>query len=866
MPDLLSSIFGFPDSDRNAFMENPALGDAASVGGVRGVVAWSWEIPTNRVTYSQEWRNLLLRPDDDNVQTALESWWPLVHEDDVQPFLEASRDIVEGVTEEYQTLFRIRRADGEWAWLLSRGRVTEKEGSRPVRVCGMLVDITFLRSDIKFLHGHASMSAPRFHVLPESDKPAKADEVWETASHHGKFKSVRYFSAETGIISEPGAPTEKKTPEMQALVHDCVERVFRKGLAMRKMMTFPTVYGHNVTGEYLFWPEFDETGKVAAVMTQFWDLTETILAERRVRLNEKRLHALYRLTQMTDAPENELMGFVLKSLVEFTESQSGVLFFPQQNPRRNGRMVWTKNHCKTINTESLVNNAVPEELLALARDEEGHCTPIIRNGNCLQPVASLFKGELQIMRYITAPVFDGSKLVCIAGVSNKQNTEYREDDLLQLQAFINSAWLILRRHDDIRELQRAKEAAEKANKVKDEFLANVSHELRTPLNGMLSMLQLLNFLPLSEQQREYVRTAASSGKALLRIISDILDFARIESGKMRLQVEPFEFKSAFESSLDLFRSNAEERGLKFEAIFDERIPKTLLGDDARVRQVIYNIVGNSLKFTDHGGIRVECSLLPYDRDDQTWVYLAVHDTGIGIAPEEQEKIFDPFTQIDSSTTRKYKGTGLGLSIVRHLVGLMDGSLTIESELGKGTTVHCSLRFSHAPEDGKDADCGMPVTEGPGVNSLNILVAEDDDISRLALLKFLQHLGYNPVCVRNGRLALEMLQLHPFHCLFTDIQMPEMDGLEVVRRIRDNDLDDITPSGEAREALGKVVPGTHETSRPVPRDTVVVTVSAHTMRGDRERFLDAGMDFYLSKPIIIKELEDVLRKIAARVAE
>lgn len=839
----------------------PALMNDGTPFEIGGLVFWVWHVQENKVIYSREWRNVLLRPDDARVESDLAGWWPHVHDDDVQPFLEMAKDIVEGVTEHYQTLFRVRRADGEWVWLLSRGRVAEKDGIIPILVRGALMDISFLRNDVKFQHGAMGMSVPRYHLVQgcssgKEASPARRDGA--VARHLPA--GARMCEAEEKS-AHPGVGDDEKN-----FVRDYVEKVFASGHAIRELVAFSTEYGHDVTGEYIFWPEFDVEGNVAAVMSQFWDVTDLFLSERRARLSEMRLDALYRLTQMVNTPEEDVLTFAMDSLVRLTESRSGFLFFPEGNMARKGRLVWSLDHHTFLGGGAFPATTFPRELASLLLDDAGETyTRVIRNGNCLQPVRRLFNGRVDIYRYIAAPVYEEGRLVCIAGVCNKEYTEYREDDLLQLEAFVAGVWLVLGRHAYIRELQRAKDVAERANKVKDEFLANVSHELRTPLNGMLSMLQLLDILPLDEQQREYVRTASVSGKALLRIISDILDFSRIESGKMKLQIEPFDFAAAFESSLSLFRREAEKKGLSFEVRVGEGLPDRMLGDDARVRQILFNIVGNALKFTERGGIRVECSVLSPGAPGHLWVYIAVSDTGIGIPLADQARIFEAFTQIDSSSTRKYAGTGLGLSIVRHLVGLMGGSVTVESQVGEGTTVHCSLRFTRLPAGMDVPGPAESPREVAGCRALRILVAEDDDVSRFAMQTFLTRMGHQPVCVSNGRLALEMLQLCRFDCLFTDIQMPDMDGLEVVRRIREDDLEDIIPSEKTRAVLCETELAGNGGVLPVPRDIVTVTVSAHTMRGDKERFLEAGMDFYISKPIAMKELAAVLAKVAERIA-
>ena len=412
-------------------------------------------------------------------------------------------------------------------------------------------------------------------------------------------------------------------------------------------------------------------------------------------------------------------------------------------------------------------------------------------------------------------------------------------------------------------LEKAKMMAEAANRTKDEFLANVSHELRTPLNGVLGMLQLLQVSALSAEQREYVRIAGLSGQALLRIIADILDFSRMESGRMELRDGIFNLRETLLSTMSLFISQARTKGLEATVSIDENLPSALVGDDARVRQIVFNLVGNALKFTKQGGIGLECSLLPHNIRGKAWVYIAVRDTGMGMPPQMHAAIFEAFTQLDSSSTREHSGTGLGLVIVKRLVRMMGGTLAVESELGEGTTIHCSLPFARADRRAADRMRRRPSLAGRRQQRLDVLVAEDDPVGRFALSAFLLRAGHRAVCVENGRQALEAAQLHTFDCLITDIQLPVMDGLEIARRVRQGYFFDITPSREMAEAVRKAVPEADAEARlAVPRDLPVIALTAHAMSGDREYFLRMGMDMYLAKPVIMEELYAVLDRVLA----
>ena len=505
------------------------------------------------------------------------------------------------------------------------------------------------------------------------------------------------------------------------------------------------------------------------------------------------------------------------------------------------------------------NLEINEELMAF---HEHNVAEVFKTGAMVRAIARLHtsvKGET-VGEYCYLPEFGPDGTVCAVICQMRDiSGEFR---VKEERNFTEEKFAALNRHTH--DLEKAKKMAETANRTKDEFLANVSHELRTPLNGMLSMMQLLQHSSLSKEQQEYVRAATLSGNALLRILSDILDFSRMESGKMDLRSGVFDLKETLLSTMSLFVSEARSKGLETEVFIDERLPGALLGDDARVRQIVFNLVGNALKFTAKGKISLECSLLPYARGDNVRIYIVVRDTGIGIPPQSHSTIFEAFTQLDNSSTREHSGTGLGLGIVKRLVRMMGGNLTVESDVGEGTAIHCSLPFTQA---GKHARAGARcdhLVVGAGPRRLDILVAEDDAVGRFALHAFLQRTGHRAVCVETGWHALAALQLHTFDCLITDIQMPVMDGLETVRRIRQGHLVGVTPSREVADAIKSVIPGADIMPRAnVPRDMPVVALTAHAMQGDREYFLRMGMDMYLAKPIILEELAMTLRRLSER---
>jgi PAS domain S-box-containing protein len=388
------------------------------------------------------------------------------------------------------------------------------------------------------------------------------------------------------------------------------------------------------------------------------------------------------------------------------------------------------------------------------------------------------------------------------------------------------------------DLVEAKEAAESASLAKSQFLANMSHEIRTPLNGVLGTMQLLHGTPLNDMQKELLETGLNSGRSLLQILGDILDLSRIESGKMEIREEAFSLEETVSPLQGALMNDAACKNLSVEYHLDPALPSRILGDSIRLRQILFNLVGNAIKFTMRGGVSIRAFPEETKTDSNRFdLCFEVSDTGIGIPKNKLASIFEPFTQVDGSYTREYGGTGLGLNIVGRLVNLMDGAVHVESEVGVGTTfrVRIPVKFIKDESSVKTVYSvgATPLKATQSISPLHILLAEDDLSNQLVASHLLKNQGHTVVCVSTGREAFQALEREElFDLVLMDVQMPEMDGVETTRKIRK----------ETRF-----------------HDLPIIALTAHAMDGDKELFLEAGMDDYLSKPIEIEELEQVIAR-------
>lgn len=633
-------------------------------------------------------------------------------------------------------------------------------------------------------------------------------------------------------------PYGEATPEML--------RALREGLALAEKQFYTDQWGTVISG---YAPIRDSSGKLVGIVG-----VDLHVNEYRKRLASIRRHAI--ITHTLILAVSALIGMVVYLLSRRSARAHGQLRLHARAMEMAANAIVITDRNGTI---QWVNPAFTA-ITGYEREEATGKNPrILKSGRhdqkyyeqLWQTILSghVWKGEVINRRK------DGSlytEEMTIAPVRDEQGN---------ITHFIAIKQDVTERKQFEQQLEQALEQAQAASRAKSEFLANMSHEIRTPMNGILGMAQLLMDTPLSEEQRDYVTTLKESAESLLSLLGDILDISRIEAGKMELRYAPFNPRQLVHQVARLFAARAREKGLLLQVEVDEEVPASLSGDELRLRQILTNFVGNAVKFTEQGSITIRVRLVEAGNTQKAhslrhqfaipehfstvWVQLEVTDTGIGIPADKQTAIFESFTQVDGSATRRYGGSGLGLAINRSLAELMGGTIGVQSEEGKGSNfwvvlplfapnMEQSLGTVGAVLSRRSAGADDGSASGAACAKGRVLLVEDNEVNRKVAVRLLQRLGYEVDVAEDGGEAVEKTAQRRYDAVLMDVHMPRMDGLEATRRIRERER----------------VTGGHQ---------VIIAMTASAMKEDVERCLMSGMDDYLSKPVRLEVLQGMLER-------
>ncbi len=751
---------------------------------------WDWDMETNSVEWNDSVKTLFgytakqVGPD--------RQWWiDNLHPDDRQPILDDAYALIDSGKDFWSGEYRFRRADGTYAYVLDRGFVIRSPQGKPLRMIGAMVDITARRRAEEELR----QSEEQFRRLFE-DSPVACHEI----DANGVVRRVNRaectllgFEASELVgreIWDFVAPEERersraavlrKTSGLQPLVPFHRDYVRRDGKSL-----VLEIHENLIRG-----PE----RQIEGIRSVMLDVTERKRAEKALRESEERYRELFENANDIIYTHDMRGNFI--SLNKAGERISG--YSRDEMPPKN-----------------LADIMAPEEV-ARVRSLIARKPPA--GGAPRTEVEIIAKDGRRIPLEVSSRlIFKDGKPVAMEGIARDITERRRAEEAAR----------------------QAREAAESANRAKSEFVANVSHEIRTPLNGIIGLTQLALETNLTAEQRAYLRAVKDSADSLHTVINDILDFSKIEAGKMSLVSDVFSLSETLSAVLGTFAVHAQRKGLQLLHHGSSQVPDRLMGDPGRLRQILVNLVGNAVKFTDRGSVevRVECECA---QGDAIWLHFSVADTGIGIHSEKRPLIFEAFQQADPSTTRKYGGTGLGLTICAQLVELMDGRIWVDSQEGRGSTFHFTARFgldhsaslSHIPFAPK-----LAASAAAPRRRLHILVAEDHPVNQLLARRLLETQGHTVAVASNGLEALAALENETFDLVLMDVQMPELGGMEATERIR-----------ERENATGQRIP--------------VIAMTARAMQSDRDGCLQAGMDGYVAKPIVPEQLFAEIQRVGGR---
>ncbi len=762
--------------ERNIFISGPVV-----------VFKWSgeegWPVEYVSANVGQ-----ILKADVDSLINQSITFLELIHPKDIKRVASEVEAHIAAHDKSFSQEYRLLRADGEYGWFSDYTVMEYADDGSIAHINGYIIDINDKKNaekELVYIKDSLNRGQSVAH-LGSWDLNLKTNRLWWSDEMYRIFGlEPQEFAATYEAFLELVHPED--VDKVKAAVNDSITNKTHYEIAHRIVLKNGEEKTVREKGETIF----DEDGRAVRMIGVVHDITEQALAQEQLRLRERQLSAIV---------ENLPVG------IFFVTAEEGVVF-----SNKAAKEIW--GQIKKVNKEEFVEYKAffYGTDKRLSSEEWGAYKSLVYGETVLNDKLNIesFDGKQKVIYNSSIPIFDDKGRVTGAIVIVEDITER---DLYE------------------KGLREAKEIAERANRAKSEFLANMSHEIRTPMNAVLGFAELLKGEELNAKSKSFVDGIIISGRNLLGLINDILDLSKIESGKMTIVPEPTDLQKIFRELHIIFEMKAKEKGLRYEFCIEDGFPKALLLDETRVRQILFNLLGNAVKFTEKGGVKLLASFKesPINKENVD-IVIKVEDTGIGIPNDQMEMIFEAFRQMDGQSTRKYGGTGLGLTISKKLADIMGAKLEVHSEVGKGSTFTLTLKNIECAMTGSEAD--DTTTNTIHLSGGKILLVEDIETNRAVVRGFLATHGVKLLEAENGKIGVEMAIEHKPDVILMDMQMPVMDGYEAIKLLKNNS----------------------ETAN-IP--IVALTASAMREKKDEIRRLCDG---YLHKPINSKTLVAELAK-------